>query len=149
MDCVVLSCAFRNLNLIEMGANSFYNLVRSQPLACQGLIDPSHHLQVSFINQHPIVDAEVSPYFNMKGASFIVNTFKNVINVVVYCCHSLKPFFCTNREEFVVIIVAYSAWIKPTETSVRGEFMNSSSCGIMGKFCKRQAIERQRLILRF
>ena len=67
----------------------------------------------------------------------MVDTFEHVVDVVVHCSHSIKPFFCSGRGEFVVIIEVYGAWIKDIKTSIRGEFMSSGGCSIIGKFCKR------------
>ena len=67
----------------------------------------------------------------------MVDTFEDVVDVVVYCSHSIKPFYCGGRGEFVVVIEVYGAWIKAIETSIRGEFVGSGGCGIIGKFCKR------------
>ena len=67
----------------------------------------------------------------------MVDSFKDVVEVVVYYCHSVEPFFCSRGAEFVVIIEVYSAWIKAIETSVGGEFVGRGGCGIVGKFYKR------------
>ena len=118
MNYVVPSCTLRNLKLVGVETNSFYNLVRSKPFVCQGLIIPSLHLEVSSINQDPVVNVKVSCIFNMKDASLVVHLFEDVVNVVVYCSYSIKLFFCGRRAEFVVIVKVYGAWIKTIETSV-------------------------------
>ena len=41
-------------------------------------------MKVSFVNQNPIVDIEFSSFFNMKWALFIVNTFDDILDVIVY-----------------------------------------------------------------
>ena len=46
-------------------------------------------------------------------------------SLVVHCCHSIHSFFGSRAGEFVVIIKAYDARVKPTETSVREEFVGS------------------------
>ena len=68
MNYVVQSCTLRNLKSIGMGANRFYDLVRSKAVARQGLIVPSLNLKVSSIHQNPIVNVELSSFFNMKDA---------------------------------------------------------------------------------
>ena len=67
----------------------------------------------------------------------MVDGLEDVVDVVVRSCHSVKPFFCGRRGEFVVVIEVYGVWIKAIETSIRGEFVGNGGCGIIGKFCKR------------
>ena len=73
----------------------------------------------------------------MKGVAFVVNAFEDLVDVVVHCSHSVEPLFCTRRRELVGVIDVYGAWIKAMEASVGGEFVGSSSCGIVCKFCER------------
>ena len=67
----------------------------------------------------------------------MVDALEDVVDVVVHCSHSVEPFFCGWRGEFAVVIEVYGAWIKATETPIRGEFVGSGGCGIIGKFCER------------
>ena len=67
----------------------------------------------------------------------MVDIFEDVVDMVMYCSHSVEPFFCGGRGEFVVVIEVYGAWIKAIDTSIRGEFVGSGDCGIVGKFCER------------
>ena len=62
---------------------------------------------------------------------------QDIVDMVVHCRHSVDPFFCSGRGEFVVVIDVYGAWIKGTETSVGGEFVGSGGCSNVGKFCER------------
>ena len=117
MNYVVPSRTLRNLKSIGMRAYSFYNLVRSQPFECQRLIIPSLNLKVSSINQNPIINVELPSFFYVKGASFIVNTLENIVDVVVHSSHSVELVFYSGRGEFVVVIEMYSAWLKAIETS--------------------------------
>ena len=94
-------------------------------------------MEVSPINQNPIVNVELSCFFNMQGASYIVDALEDDVDVVVYCSHAVEPFFCGWRGDFVVVIEVYGAWIKAIETSMRGEFVGSGGCGIAGKLCER------------
>ena len=71
----------------------------------------------------------------MKVASFVVDSFEDVVDVVMHCSHSVKPFFCSERE-FVVVIEVYGLWIKAIETSIWGEFVGHSGCSIVGIFCE-------------
>ena len=137
MTFVVLLCAIRTLKLIDMVANGFCNLARSKALECYRLIVPSVYLEVSYVNQHPIINVEMSSFFYIEGVLFIVDAFENVVDVVVNCCYLVKPFFCGRAGEFEVIMEMYSAWIKVTEASVEREFLCTSGCGIIDKFCKR------------
>ena len=67
----------------------------------------------------------------------MVDMLENIVDMVVHCSHSVKPFFCDGGGKFVVVIEVYGVWIKAIETSVGGEFVHSGGCGITGKFCKR------------
>ena len=67
----------------------------------------------------------------------MLHALEDVVHVVVHSSHSVELFFCGGRGEFVVVIEMYSAWIKAIETSIRGEFVDSGGCGIIGKICKR------------
>ena len=67
----------------------------------------------------------------------MVDALEDVADVVVHYSYSMEPFFSGRRGEFVVVIEVYGAWIKAIETSIRGEFVVSGGCGIIGKFCKR------------
>ena len=53
----------------------------------------------------------------------MVDALEDVIDVVVHYSHSVKPFFCGWRGEFVVVIEVYGAWIKAIETPIRGELV--------------------------
>ena len=107
MNYIVLSCSLWNLKSVGMRTNSFYHLIKYKLFACQGFIIPSLHLQVSSINQDPIVNVESSSYFNMKGTSFVVDLFKDVVDVVVHYSPSIQPFFCSGEGEFVVVVKVY------------------------------------------
>ena len=73
----------------------------------------------------------------MNSASFMVNSFENVMHMVVHCSHSVEPFFCGGRGEFVVVVEVYGRWIKAIETSVWGEFVGYGAYGVVGKFRKK------------
>ena len=107
MNYVVPSCTLRNLKLIGIEANSFCDLVRFEPFVSQGLIIPILHLKALSVNQDPIINIEVSSYFNMKGTSFVVDLFKDVVDVVVHYSPSIQPFFCSGEGEFVVVVKVY------------------------------------------
>ena len=93
-------------------------------------------MEVSSINQDPIVNIEVSSVFYIKVASFVVDSFEHVVDVVMQCTHSVEPFFCSGGGEFVVVIEVYGTWIKAIETSIWGEFVGRGGYGIAGKFCE-------------
>ena len=67
----------------------------------------------------------------------MVDALEDGVDVVVHCSHSIKPFFCSGAEEFVVVIEVYGVWIKAIETSVGGEFVGRGGSSIVGKFCER------------
>ena len=43
----------------------------------------------------------------MQVASFMVDTLEDIVNVVVYSSHSVKPLFCSGGGELVFIIEGY------------------------------------------
>ena len=94
-------------------------------------------MEVSSINQNPIVNVAWSSFFNMQGTSFMINTVEDLVDMVMYCNYSVQPFFCDGGGVFIVVIEVYGACIKAIETSVGGEFVGSGSHGIIGKFCER------------
>ena len=98
---------------------------------------PSLYLEVSSINQNPIVNIEVSSFFNMKVPSFVVDSFEDLVDLGLYCSHSMEPFFCSGGGEFVVIMEVYGACIQAIETSVGGEFICCGGCDVIGTFCER------------
>ena len=61
-------------------------------------------MEVLFVNENPITNVELCSIFNMKCAAFRVNAFEDIMDVIVYCSHSVKTFFCSRSGEFVVII---------------------------------------------
>ena len=61
-------------------------------------------MKLSSINQDPIVDVEVSRFYNMKVALFVLDSFEDVVDVVMHYCSSVKPFLCIGVGEFVVVI---------------------------------------------
>ena len=67
----------------------------------------------------------------------MVDALEDVVDVVVHCSHSVDPFLCGGRADFVVIIEVYDAWIKAIETSIKGKFVGTSGCLIIVKCCKR------------
>ena len=67
MNSVVPACTLVNVKSVGMAANGFYDLARSQPFVCQGPIVSSIYLEVSSVNYHPILEVEVSSFFQMKG----------------------------------------------------------------------------------
>ena len=69
----------------------------------------------------------------------MVDALKDVADVVVHCSHSVQPFFCSGRGEFIVVIEVYGGWINAIETSIMGEFVGSGGCVIIGKFYETQA----------
>ena len=74
-------------------------------------------MEVLSINQNPIVNVELSNFFNMQGAAFMVDMFEDVVDMVVHYSQSVEPFFCGGGGEFVVVIKVYGAGIKAIKTS--------------------------------
>ena len=56
------------------------------------------------VNQDSIVDIEVSGFFNVKDACFVVYLFEDVVDVVVYCTYSVEPFFYSGEGEFIGVV---------------------------------------------
>ena len=137
MNDVVLSCTLRNLKSVGIEANSFYDLVRSKPFVCQGLIVSTLNLEISSIDQNQIVNVALPSFVNMKGASFIVNSLEDIVDMLVHYSDSVKPFIHVRRGEFVVVVKLYGAWIKAIEAYIGGEVVGSGGCGIVGKFCEK------------
>ena len=74
----------------------------------------------------------------MKGASFAVDLFEDIIDVVIHGRHLVQRYFCYGSTEFVVLIEVHSKWIKVIENSVWAVFVGSGGCGVVGNFCERQ-----------
>ena len=136
MNYVVPLCTLTNFKLVGVGTNCFYKLVRCKLFACQGLIIPILYLEVSSINQNPIIDVEVSGFLNMKGPSFMVDSFADILDVVVYYIHFIEPFFYNAVGEVIVVIMVYGVWIEGIKTSVEAECVASGSCIIIVEFRK-------------
>ena len=109
MNYVVPPCTLRNLKSIDMGANSFYNLTRSKPFVCQGLMISGLYLEVLSVNQYSIINVELFNFLNMNGALFVLDPYEDIMNMVVHYSHSIEAFFCSRRGEFVVIVMVYPA----------------------------------------
>ena len=77
----------------------------------------------SSIKQDPIVNIEVSSFFHVMVTFFMVDSFQNIMDVVMHYSHSVELFFCSGGGEFAVVIKVYGAWIEATETSVGGKFV--------------------------
>ena len=138
MYYIVASYTLKKLKLTGMGANGFYDLVRSHLFACKGLVVPSLDLEVSSVNQDQLIHLEVSCFFNMQGPSFVIDTFTENMYVVLHSSHYILPFFCSGRAEFTVVMKFYGVWIKVIEASIQEEFVGGSGYGIRVKFCERQ-----------
>ena len=44
----------------------------------------------------------------MKGASFMVDVFEEIVHLVMYYTYSIKTFLCGRRGEFIVFIEVHS-----------------------------------------
>ena len=44
----------------------------------------------------------------MKRHLLVIDSFEDVIDMVVLCTHSREPFFYGNRVEFIVVVEAHS-----------------------------------------
>ena len=115
-----------------MGANSFYNLIRYKQFACLGLIVSKLNLEISSIKQHLLSNCEVPHFCSRKHASFVLDLFEDLVDMVVHCSHSKKTFFCCSGEEFVVVVEVHGVCIKAKETSVCRVCVGSGGCSVIG-----------------
>ena len=67
----------------------------------------------------------------------MLDSFEDIMDMVVHYSRFVELFFCGRRGEFVVIIELYGRWITAVKTSVWGELVGSGGCGIIGKLWKR------------
>ena len=67
----------------------------------------------------------------------MVDSFEDVLDVVVDCSYSVEPFFCSGGGEFVVAMDVHGVWLKGIETSAGREFVGRAGCCIVGKLCER------------
>ena len=109
IDYIVPSSACRNTNLTEVGSNSLYNLLRFKLFVYQELIVLRLHLQVSFVNQHLILNIEMSSFVHVKGSLFMIHVFHDITHIVVHSNYLVEAFFCGREGEFIVIIEVYGA----------------------------------------
>ena len=84
-------------------------------------------MKVSSVNQDPIVNCELTSFFNIKGTSFLVNVLEDIVNMVMHDRCRVEPFFCRGRDEFVVVIKINGTGMEAIEISMWGEFVSSSS----------------------
>ena len=56
-------------------------------------------MKASSVNQDLMVNIELSSFFSMKGASVVLDVFEDVMDVVIYCSHSVKLLLCSEMEE--------------------------------------------------
>lgn len=50
------------------------------------------------------MNLEAAGFFNMKRASFELDSFMNIVNLVVHCPYLVEPFLCDGRGEFVLVV---------------------------------------------
>ena len=53
----------------------------------------------------------------MNSTLIVGDLFEDIIDVVVYCSHSIELFFCSGRGEFIVVIKVYSVLIEAIGTT--------------------------------
>ena len=61
----------------------------SKPFLCKGFVVPTLDLRISSTNPNQMVNVEVSDYFNMKGTSFVVDSFEDDVDMIAYCSHCI------------------------------------------------------------
>ena len=65
-----------------------------------------------------MVNVKVSDFFKMKGALFVIDSYKDVMDVIGHYSHLIKLFFYGGGWEFIVVIQLYNASIKAIQTSI-------------------------------
>ena len=94
-------------------------------------------LEVASVNHNAIVNVELSSIFNINCSSFVVVEFAHVVDIVMHCSYSFKPFFWSGRVEFIVVTKVHGVVVKAVETSTSVEFVGSSGSDVTGTFCAR------------
>ena len=64
-----------------------------------------------------MVVVELSSLFNMKSPSFVLTAYEDFVEVVVHSRNSIKSFFYSWRNEFIVGIEVHGTWIAAIEIS--------------------------------
>ena len=123
MNNIVPSCTLRNFKSIVLEAYGFYKCIQYQLFEYQGLSVPSLWLQVLSGNQNSIINLDLSSFFIIKSSLFVVNRFKDVVNVIVHHTHSIQLILYSGSGACVVSIEWDSEWIKPTETLCEKSFL--------------------------
>jgi len=59
------------------------------------------------------------------------------MNLVVYCCHAVKPFLGGRRGEFVVIREVYSARVEAIQAAVGAVLVGGCGGSIVSKLGKK------------
>jgi len=85
-----------------MGSNSFNDLVLPYPLIGERSIVACLYLKVPAVYQYPVIDSKSSCLLDVDCTSFVVNLLKGIMNLVMYCGHLVKSFFCSRGREGVV-----------------------------------------------
>ena len=98
---------------------------------------PSLCLEVLSINQNPIVNVELSSILHIQGTLFVVDALVDIMHMVAHYSHLVEAFLSGRRGNVVVVIMMNGVRIEAVETYLCGEFVGSSGCGIVGKYCNR------------
>ena len=101
-----------------MGANSFDELIGSQAFVCHRFVVSSLDLKIVSIKQNPIINVVVSGLFYTNAASLVVDSFEEIVDVVMQCSYLVQPFFCSRGAEFIVVINLHSVGIEAIEIAI-------------------------------
>jgi len=71
------------------------------------------------------------------STSFVVDLLESIVNLVVYCCHAVKPFLGGRRGNFVVIREVYSTGVKAIQAAAGRVLVGGCGCSIVGKLSQR------------
>ena len=77
------------------------------------MVIPSFYLLVAAVNQDPVVNSKLAWLFDINSTSFDVDLLEGVVDLVVDGFHSVQPFFCSVRGEFIVVVEVNGARVPP------------------------------------
>ena len=73
----------------------------------------------------------MSGFCNLKGASYMLDVIEDFLDMVLHYRHSVEAFFNNRGAKLIVVVKMYGLQIQLMKTSVGGEFVDGSGCGMM------------------
>jgi len=93
MNYIMLASTFGDFQSICMSTNSLNDLVWPYLLIGESSIVAYLYLKGPAVHQYSVINSKSSCFFDVDCTLFVINLLKSIINLVVYCGHSVKPFF--------------------------------------------------------